>query len=461
MKNYPKIVNRTIFTDDNLSTMRGMDDDSIDLIYLDPPFNKNKIFAAPISGEKTIASFKDQWTLDDLKNQEHGELARRHQALHDVIGSAELSHSKGMKAYLLVMSIRLLEMQRILKNTGSIYLHCDSTAGHYLKIVMDSIFGRNNFVNEIVWNSATGPKNNASKKYGRAHDTILYYTMPDCNTFNTQYNACKDGYIDRAYKYVDDNGERYRVDNLTIPFREGGSYEFLGVTRNWRHNPEKMNRLLEQGRIAHKSIGEKHPGINVPSKIFYLKDSKGSPVQDNWTDIGGLTKSHAEWNGYPTQKPLALLERIIKTSSNEGDRILDPFCGCATTCVVAEKLNRQWIGIDISDVAVGLVRQRLASENCVKKVVHRTDQPEPSYEVHDMVAIKDALYSEQNALCLGCNQYFPYKNLTLDHKHPRSQGANNRKDNMALLCGFCNSRKGDRLRISELIVLNKKEGMYR
>ena len=451
------VQNRTIFSNDNLPVLRGIDTESIDLIYLDPPFNSNRNYAAPIGSEAAGAAFKDTWTLSDVDNAWHGEIADREPALYQAIHAAELTHGKGMKSYLIMMAVRLLEMKRVLKKTGSIYLHCDPTASHYLKTLMDSVFGKNHFKNEIVWNSATGVKNNVKTRFGRGHDIVLFYGMPK-SKFNVQYEPLSEEYLKSHYTYTDEDGRRFRADNLNAPNTGGHRYEFLGVTRNWRMTEEQAHQWLAEGRIVHQSITS-GSRVRIPSYKRYADESMGRPALDNWTDIGALNSQAKESTGYPTQKPVALLERIIKTSSNKDEMVLDPFCGCATTCVAAERLQRQWIGIDVSPRAVNLVRVRLEAEvGIFGDVIHRTDIPKRSEKLPNYRTHKHTLYGKQEGLCNGCRTQFPFRNMTVDHIVPKLQGGTDHEDNLQLLCGACNSTKGQATQ-AELISRLKAQGV--
>ena len=449
--------NRTLFIADNLDIMRGMDSDTIDLISLDPPFKSGKQWKAPIGSPAEGAEFKDIWTDEDIKDEWHGVIAAEHEELYQIIQASETVHDKSMRIYLTAMAVRLFEMHRILKPTGSIYLHCDPTASHYLKAVMDSLFGKNNFRNEIVWNSSTGVKNNVKTRFGRGHDIILFYGMPK-SKFNVQYEPLSEEYLNSHYTYTEDDGRRFSADNLNAPGTGGHRYEFLGVTKSWRMTEEQAQKWLDEGRIVHKSIT---PGsrVNIPRYKRYADESKGRPALDNWTDIGALNSQAIESTGYPTQKPLALLDRIIKASSNEGDMVLDPFCGCATACVAAERLYRKWVGIDISPDAEDITGVRLMEEvgkaanlfNPLTDIIVRKDAPErtdnaeeiavqiqlPAYQTH-----KPELFGRQQGRCNGCQYEFPYRNLTVDHIVPQSTVQDDRIENLQLLCASCNSRKG-------------------
>ncbi len=438
----PNWTNQTLWTGDNLDVMRGMNSDCVDLIYLDPPFNSNQDYAAPIGGEQAMVGFKDTWTLNDVDLAWHGEIAESEPALYSIIDSAGLSHGKGMKSYLIMMAVRLLEMRRILKDTGSIYLHCDDTASHYLKTVMDSVFGASNYKNEITWKRTTA--HNDPGRYGRISDSILFYTKSPEKTFNHVRGSYSDAQLQR-YKYSDENGP-YRAENLTAPhFSPTRTVEWRGVNpgsnRQWRFSVDELERLYSEGRILLRRDG-------LPRKDgykSYLHEAPGPVLQDFWNDIA-LGPTAGERTQYPTQKPLALLERIIQASSNEGDMVLDPFCGCATACVAAEKLGRHWAGIDISPNALVQVNNRLRNELGLFSltVTHRTDIPRrtdlgpiPHYRTQ-----KHTLFGMSEGKCQGCLLSFPFRNLTIDHIIPQSRGGTDHIDNLQLLCGACNSTKG-------------------
>ena len=382
------VANRSLFTGDNLEVMRGLNADCIDLIYLDPPFNSNADFAAPIGSEAAGAAFKDTRTLDDVGIAWHGQIADDHPGLYAIIDAAGECHGKSMKAYLIMMGIRLLEMKRLLKPTGSIYLHCDPIASHYLKMVMDAVFGTENFRNEIIWRIGwvSGYK---TKKRGwiRNHDVIIYYVKTA--EANKQFNK-----------------------------------EYIPYPVEYRRRDGK------------------------------LPTGQGFPMEDTWNCHAGDTRDSImiksfskEKTGYPTQKPLKLLERIIKASSLEGQVVLDPFCGCATACLAAEHLQREWIGIDLSEKAADLVRQRLTdAAGIFGKITHRIDIPVRTdiYQMRHYDNFKNELYGRQEGRCNGCKVLFPFRNMTVDHIVPRSGGGQDNEENLQLLCGACNSQKGDR-----------------
>jgi DNA modification methylase len=264
-----------------------------------------------------------------------------------------------MLAYLAMMAPRLVELRRVLKSTGSIYLHCDPTASHYLKLIMDAVFGVENFRNEIIWkrSHAHSDTKQGARHFGRVTDTLLFYSKSDASIWNQHHLPYDQEYIDRDYRRIDDDGRRYRIDNLQGPggaAKGNPSYEVMGVTRHWRYSKEKMAALIEAGRVIQTRLGA------VPQYKRYLDEMPGVPVQSLWDDLPPLNNRAKESLGYPTQKPEALLDRILRASSNEGDLVLDPFCGCGTTVQVAERLKRRWIGIDITHLAISLIKKRLA-----------------------------------------------------------------------------------------------------
>ena len=434
--NPPNWVNRTMWTGDNLDIMRGMNSESVDLIYLDPPFNSNRNYAAPIGSEAAGAAFKDTWTLDDVDLAWHGEIADQHPALYTIIDAAREAHSKGMQSYLIMMGVRLLEMRRLLKPTGSIYLHCDPTASHYLKMLMDAVLGLGNFRTEIVWkrSSAHSDARQGRRQHGRIHDILLFYTKSEDWTWNTIYTKYDKEYVDKFYKYREpDSGRRYRLGDITGPGGESKGnpkYEVMGVTRYWRYSEERMQELIDEGRIV-----QRKPGA-VPAYKRYLDEMPGVSLQDIWADIKNLSPQAKERVGYPTQKPLALLDRIISASSNEDDMVLDPFCGCATACVAADRLDRQWAGIDLSPLAAKLVHRRIQSEGpLLYDLVHRTDIPKrtdigkvPHYRTQ-----KHTLFGLQEGNCNGCQVTFPFRNFTVDHVIPRSRG----EQIIPTTCSYC------------------------
>ena len=388
----PNFASGTVWTGDNLPVLRGMNDACVDLIYLDPPFNSNRHYEAPIGSKAAGAAFKDAWTLDDVDVCEHGELADRNPAAYSVIEAARQAHGKGMQSYLIFMAVRLLEMRRILKPTGSIYLHCDPTASHYLKLLMDGIFGKASFRNEIVW--CYRKWSVKAGQFARNHDIILFHAGAG-HTFNPQF-------IDPS----------------------------PGTMKRWKG--KRQRKVFVDG--AWRATATDAPA--------------GTPCPD-WWDISVLNPNAKERTGYPTQKPLALLERVVQASSNPDDLILDPFCGCATALVAADRLSRRWAGIDLSPLAIKLVNERIAEDRpgglfgCATALTEppvRTDLGDlPNYRTH-----RHRLYGEQEGVCAGCDTHFPFRVMEVDHVLPRSRGGTDHADNLQLLCSGCNRSKGGR-----------------
>jgi len=358
-------MNRLYFGD-NLEWLRDrreFPDASVDLVYLDPPFNSNAdynvLFREP-SGAVSQAqfhAFTDTWSWADAADTYHAFIDNCPNVA--VMTMMEAFHSflknSPMMAYLAMMAPRLVELHRVLKPTGSLYLHCDPTASHYLRILLDEIFDAERFQNEIVWKRTTA--HNDPKRFGRIGDRLLFYSKAPGKTFNRITGQYSEEQLSR-YKYEDEGG-RFRAENLTAPhFSERRTVEWRGThpgaNRQWRFSIEELERLYAAGRILLQRNGTpRKDGLKE-----YLEDAEGPPLQDIWTDIG-LGPTAGERLGYQTQKPLALLERIISASSNPGDVVLDPFCGCGTTIHAAQKLNRQWIGIDITYLAINLIKRRL------------------------------------------------------------------------------------------------------
>lgn len=351
----------TLYYGDNLAIMREyIASESVDLVYLDPPFNSNRNYNVLFRDEKgaesesQITAFEDTWhwgedaerTYHELVTGAPDRVSKMVAALRDFVGTNQIM------AYLVMMAARLVELHRVLKPTGSLYLHCDPTASHYLKILLDTIFGPLNFRSEIVWKRTSGHSD--AERYGSVHDVIFYYAKGPSPTWNLTYQPYEESYAEQYYRYTDDDGRRWMSGDLSAAGLSGGgyAYEWKGVTRVWRCPVVTMERLESEERIFYTRNG-------IPRLKRYLDESKGLPVQDVWMDIEALRSWHKELLGYPTQKPLALLERIIEASSNPGDVVLDPFAGCGTTVAAAEKLGRRWMGIDITHLSIALLKYRL------------------------------------------------------------------------------------------------------
>ena len=360
-------MRNTLFYGDNLTVLREhIPDDSVDLVYLDPPFNSNasyNVLFKEKSGEESpaqIKAFTDtwEWTQETERAFEQDIILNESTpaAVKDMIAALRrFVKQNALMAYLVMMTPRLVELHRVLKPAGSLYLHCDSTASHYLKVVLDTIFGKERFQNEITWKRTTA--HNDPKRYGRIQDRLLFYAKSNSKTFNHLPGEHSAAQL-RRYKHADSRGP-FRAENLTAPhFSPTRTIEWRGVhpgaDRQWRFSIEEMERLYADNRILLQRDGRpRKDGAKV-----YLDEARAPARQDLWTDIR-LAPTAGERLGYPTQKPLALLERIIETSSNEGDVVLDPFCGCGTAVAAAEKLKRRWIGIDITHLAVALMKHRL------------------------------------------------------------------------------------------------------
>lgn len=455
--NDPNFANRTVWTRDNLDVLRGINSECVDLIYLDPPYNSKRNFAAPIGSKAAGAAFQDTWSLSDVDLAWHGEIAEQSPALYSAVKAVGMTHGKSMQSYVIMMAVRLLEMKRVLKPTGSIYLQVDDMAVHYLKMLMDCIFGTRQFRAHVVWQRCA--PNKPGRNFGRITDHVLYYVNGNSFTWNKQCVPIQEHEL-KKYRFVhaEPDGRVYRrgsLDAVSTPH----SFTWRGTTpkHGWRHPLEKLEELYADGRIMLRRDGR--PAI-AGLKV-YLDEYPGTPVANFWPDIAYVAGNSKERTGYPTQKPLKLLDRIIRASSNEGDVVLDPFCGCATTMVAAETLGRRWAGIDLSPLAAQLVDQRLRDvHGAFGQIAARTDIPRrtdlgklPHYRTH-----RHRLYGRQEGNCNGCRIHFPFQNFTVDHVVPKSKGGTDHLSNLQLLCNACNSKKGARSH-EHLIARLKREGI--
>src|SRR5713226_659754 len=386
-----------LYYGDNLDVLRRhIKDESVDLVYLDPPFNSNQdynVLFAEKDGTAAAAQFRafeDTWEWNQDSAAVYEQLVESGGRVSDVMQAfRRFLGTNDMLAYLTMMAPRLVELHRALKQTGSIYLHCDPTASHYLKLLLDAVFGPTNFRSEIIWKRSTAHSDTKQGRmmHGHIHDSLLFYTKSNAWTWNPQYTPYDSTYKENFFHHVEEkSGRRYGLYDLTGP---GGAakgnpeYEVMGVTRFWRFTKEKMEKMIEEGRVVQTSPG------SVPRQKRYLDELPGVPLQDVWTDIFPIGAQAAERLGYPTQKPEVLLERIIKTSSNERDCILDPFCGCGTAIAVAQRLKRDWIGIDITHLAIGLIKSRLRDAfrdevaNTYKVIGEPTSLPDAQELAHE------------------------------------------------------------------------------
>lgn len=447
----PNWANRSLFWGDNLTVLRGMNSASVDVIATDPPFNKGKDFHATPDSLSSGSSFQDRWSWrDDVDQEWIDQITDDFPLVMNVINGSRNSYGDDMGAFLCFMAVRLLAMKRVLKKEGSIFLHCDPTASHYLKELMDAVFGKENFRNQIIWRYS-GWNKKLRNHFERRHDVILFYTKSKEAKFHgygTPWKSKEEYLKVRKQKLrVDEDGREYVLSD-----RGGG---------------ERIKRYIEEAM------------------------QYGRPTDDVW-ELDKLNNSSKEWLGYPTQKPLELYERLISSVSDEGDIVLDPFCGCATTLVAAEKLKRQWVGIDIWKGApkaviarlqeLGLVDDKNGNSNYLfdsgefffrEDVPARTDDSEtvtpflavkqkvvePDGKKQSRAEIYEILLSERGIVCQGCDRRFDDRRyLELDHNTPRSDGGLNHVSNRVLLCSPCNRAKSNHLTLSGLRMLNKKNG---
>ncbi len=410
----PAEYEKTLYIGDNLPIMMGMESNMVDLIYTDPPF-KSDILR---KGKTPAHSFDDTWSKKDVDYAHALNLKFAYPDMWQMIVLAEDMHSRSMHNYLAFMASRIVQMHRLLKSTGSLYLHCDHSANFYLRMVLDCVFGKNNFRNEIVW-CYTGP-GNVRMQFPRKHDTIFFYAKSKKTLFHR--NAVR---------------VPYSSETLARRGRVEGESSCIAASVDIKN------------RRNHTQVDTKFGGGKIPESW--------------WVDIAALT-NHREKTPYQTQKPLALLNRIIKASSNEGDLVLDPFCGCATTCMAAAALDRQWIGIDQNEKAIEILHDRIEASpfdnyrfDTNKPAKAKVKKPKPLPKRADelgyeKVSIKDAkqnLLQEfyrkgKQPICKGCLEQKMEDDLEVDHKLARAKGGRDVMENLQLLCRACNSKKGDK-----------------
>ena len=485
--------NRTLYHGDNLDFLRGMNSETVHLVATDPPFNKNRDFHATPDSLARGARFSDRWSWErDVHEEWTDSIKDDWPAVWYVIESTRGTYGDDMAAFLCFMAVRLMEMHRVLREDGSLYLHCDPTASHYLKSLLDAIFGKEQFRNEITWRR-TNSHNDARRNFSSVCDILLFYTKSDEFTFQTQRSPYSEEHIAKSYRYVDENNRRYTTRDLRSPSpRPNLTYDYKGYKphpNGWSVSLERMKQLDSEGRLHFP----KSKNGRIRMKRF-LDEMPGVPVGNIWDDIGPIQSQAKERVGYPTQKPLALYERIIKASSNEGDIVLDPFAGCATTPIAAERLGRRWVGMDIWDGAYQTVLTRLEQEGLAVQdadpkqphlmtfgdVLYLTAPPErtddnevaaPSFRLktkrpvepwqrithRGMVNILAQAQSDMSGvICGGCGRVLEREFMELDHILPRADRGENHILNRILLCRPCNGRKRDNLTLSGLIRENKK-----
>ena len=505
----PNWKNRTLFEGDNLNFLRAMDSETVDLIATDPPFKKGRDFHATPDSLADGASFQDRWIWEDEVHDDWvDQLQDDHPAVWAVIDWSRLSYGDDMGAFLCFMAVRLLEMKRLLKPTGSIYLHCDPTASHYLKTLMDAIFGRHQFRNEIIRRrneSEAKGSQHKPKTWGTNTDSLLFYTKGKKATFDPRIiRDLTEEEIEKKFPHIDDFGERYKTKpsahrQPSMGDRPNLYYEFRGVwppyRTGWRLAPHRMEEEYQKGNIV--VAGDKL------ERRTYARDHNGVSPGNLWTESDFVLGARAEERyGYPTQKPIALYERIVLASSNPGDMVLDPFCGCATTPIVAEKHGRQWAGIDIWKNARKAVVDRLIENELLLRpgddavdriggdlfaegqLYHATEPPErtdggeiaapflrvthrripppqePWQKLSRATIMRELLEAQSITdglvLCAGCGRELEAPFMELDHIVPRSDRGENDISNRILLCRPCNGRKSARLTMKGLMAENRK-----
>ncbi len=458
----PNWENRTLFVADNIHIMRGMNSESVDCIATDPPFNAKRIFNAPLGSKSAGQRFDDRWRWDEVTDEWQDLIASDHPAIKEIIEAAAvieggtIDHRTGkivtgaknsIAAFLAYMAPRLVEMRRILKPSGVLFLQCDTEANAYLRLLLDAVFGRGMFINEITRRRAAA-KSYPTRRLPNNSDTIFAYGKSREWKWRSSYEPYDLANLDEKtlaqYDKIE-GGRRYQLDNLTHPEgnRPNLTYEFLGVTRVWRWTKERMQAAYDAGRVVQVGPGR------VPRFKRFLDEQPGRKRDDIWTDVAQPEGSDSEWK---TRKPIALYQRLIECATDPGDLVLDPFTGCATTCVAAEYLNppRHWSGIDIDPVAETETEKRLyeaaglfggtIAPVTVRKGLRRTD----IVHVPD-AKLRQTLWAQQGHQCAN-----PYcdsdtlraADLELDHRIPRIRGGDDDLLNRIGLCGNCNRRKG-------------------
>ncbi len=494
----PNFQNRTLYHGDNLDFLRGLNSESVNLIATDPPFNKNRDFHATPDSLAAGARFKDRWRWDEDVHEEWTDgIIDDWPAVWEVITAARAAYGDDMGAFLCWLGVRLMEMRRVLRQDGSIYLHCDPTASHYIKAMMDAIYGWKNFRNEITWKRYAA-HSLADEAFDNVADHLLFYSKEFSRIkFNKVYGETPLDELKKRFPHIEEEtGRRYQHIALEQSSNQSSAGEVRRIQGRevishigWRWSQETFDsRLAENPYLIYWTRNGR------PRYKKYMDEYEGAPLGNIWADIGYLSAGDNERTGYPTQKPLALYRRIIEASSNEGDIVLDPFCGCATTPVAAEQLGRQWVGMDIWDKAHETVLNRLAGEGMLtedqqprqfwtKRVHYQTEPPvrtdasevaAPSLQLRTQRALEpwqklthrqmrhvlaQAQRSGEGVICAGCGRVLEREFMQLDHITPKADRGENHILNRILLCGPCNRRKRDNLTLRGLMRDNKKRAV--
>ena len=484
--------NRTLYHGDNLEFLRGINSETIDLVATDPPFNKGRDFHATPDSLAAGARFHDRWSWEkDVEGEWIDQIKTDWPAVQEVIDAANHTWGEDMGAFLCYMGVRLMEMHRLLKPTGSLWLHCDDTAGAYLTMLLDGIFGRRNRQDVVTWQRQNA-NNSATKSLGRICDTILRYTKSDKFTWNIPRGTHSEATL-KKYRKKDADGRLYKPESLTAPsdkVDDPRRFEWRGMrtsaSRVWLYDKETLEQMFARGEIITHPDGR--PMLS--GRISYLDEVPKPKSQNLWLDLR-LGATNSERTGYPTQKPVDLYRRIVLASSNPGDVVLDPFCGCATTLIAAEQEGRQWIGMDLWDEALTVVQERLDKEcgnveqgklwsgtvftadtppartddgaiaapplKSKRKGATRPPEPGPVLPRDEMLAL---LITQQEGKCAGCNRAYDDPRIwQIDHLNPRSAGGVNHHSNRCLLCPPCNGIKSDTMTLTALRNYNRKNGL--
>ena len=495
----PNFENRTLYHGDNLEFLRGMNSETVNLIATDPPFNKNRDFHATPDSLASGARFRDRWRWDEDVHEEWTDsIMDDWPAVWEVILAARAAYGDDMGAFLCWLGVRLMEMRRVLRQDGSIYLHCDPTASHYIKAMMDAIFGWKNFRNELTWKRYAA-HSLADEAFDNVSDHLLFYSKNYSQIkFNKVYGETPlDVLKERFSQIEEETGRRYQHVALEQSSNKSSAGEVRRIQGTevisrigWRWTQDTFDsRLAENPFLIYWTRNGR------PRYKKYLDEYEGAPLGNIWTDIGYLSAGDSERTGYPTQKPLALYRRIIEASSNAGDIVLDPFCGCATTPVAAEQLKRQWVGMDIWDKAHDTVLERLKdewlftpednAEIMFPHTVHYTSAPPARTDENEVAAAKLQLKIQRptepwqrlthrqivgvlaeaqrsplgDVTCAGCGRELEPEFLQLDHIMPKAEGGENHILNRILLCGPCNRRKRNYLTLAGLRRENKNKAV--